>query len=88
MRDGHGDFADVLAPEVDFHAAARILTGEWEVLACVGRGNWGAGPVLHGAFCRYDYGNPGEPPVLSATAPFRAVNFHRQEDWGTFRLEP
>lgn len=35
----------------------------------------------HGAVCRYDYTRGAAAPVLSATAPFRRVDFHHAALW-------
>lgn len=35
------------------------------------------------SFSRYDYTRGQARPVLSSTSPHAALNFHRQEEWGT-----
>ena len=38
------------------------------------------------AFCRYDYGEEGEPPIHSSTAPLTKLNFHQVQEWQDFEI--
>lgn len=43
---------------------------------------------LRTAVCRYDYGPPPSPPVLSSTAALSAPAFHQRNEWSPLRLQP
>lgn len=38
------------------------------------------------SFSRYDYTRGRERPVLSSSSRHREVNFHRQQEWGEFKM--
>ena len=50
-------------------------------------GVFAAGDTLDFSFSRYDYSHRSEEPVLSSSSDHKELDFHRREDWGTFRLE-
>lgn len=49
--------------------------------AVTGREKIQPGEVWDGHFARYDYSSSGAEPVLSSTAPLRALDFHRRHEW-------
>lgn len=49
--------------------------------AVTGRERIQPNETWEGHFARYDYSAGGPQPVLSSTAPLRALDFHRRNDW-------
>ncbi|MBI5705864.1 MAG: hypothetical protein HZC36_02620 [Armatimonadetes bacterium] len=49
--------------------------------AVTGRERIQSGEVWDGHFARYDYSSSGAEPILSSSAPLRALDFHRRHEW-------
>ena len=46
-----------------------------------------ADDTLNFSFSRYDYSHVSEEVILSSSSDLNELDFHRREDWGTFRLD-
>lgn len=89
FRKKESVLSDHAMTDVDFLSVATRINQEknyWQVYvflpwASIGLSDGNDLYDLELAFCRYDSSSDGRPSILSATAPFKKLNFHAREQW-------
>lgn len=69
------------------------VENQWYVLLAIpasvlkSSGIFVSGDTLNVSFSRYDYSHASKEPILSSSSDLKELDFHRREDWRTFRLQ-
>ena len=94
IAEGRADFPQFfMKPEEErrIQSAVEKKAHRWRVALIIPADIVSGRPIRAGtswrfSVARYDGDRLGTPPVLSASSPHRALNFHRRSEWGTLRF--